>query len=301
LQFKNLQSFVAVAESGSWADAARHLGLTAAAISARVHALEEELGAPLIRRAGRAVQPTDAGMRLLPNAQKVLREAEALKTIVKDDGLTGKLRLGVFASAMTGMLPPVLTQIYRHMPELEISVTPGASIQLCRMVENGDLDAALVVEPQFSLGKYVEWEFLLEEPLVVVCSTRQPSRDPLALLQTQPLIRYDRHVLGGQLADRFLRDQKIRPAQRMEINSIMAVASIVAEDLGVALLPDWQPLRQESLAIERLPLPCRTPLRRVGMVWKKEGPRTHVAEALLDHACQALGHWEHFAQPRAAP
>jgi DNA-binding transcriptional LysR family regulator len=89
-----LQSFVTVVEVGSLAEAARRLDLTPAAIAARVHALEEDLGAVLVKRAGRAVKPTEAGVKILERARSVLRDIRDLHTIAGDGIALGELRLG---------------------------------------------------------------------------------------------------------------------------------------------------------------------------------------------------------------
>ena len=107
------------------------------------------------------------------------------------------------------MLPPVLRRLYEQHPDLSVSVVSNASTELCRMVASGDLDAAVVVEPQFALPKTCEWRPLMDEPLVVVV--------PRELLRTAPFIQYDRSVLGGQLADRYLHQQGITPRRRLEI------------------------------------------------------------------------------------
>lgn len=93
----------------------------------------------------------------------------------------------------------------------------NASTELCRSVASGDLDAAVVVEPQFALPKTCEWRPLMDEPLVVVVPRELAGRDPLDLLRTAPFIQYDRSVLGGQLTDRYLHQQGITPRRRLEI------------------------------------------------------------------------------------
>ena len=71
MDIRYLQSFVTVVEVGSLAEAARRLDLTPAAIAARVRGLEEELGAVLVKRAGRSVKPTAAGEKILERAPRV--------------------------------------------------------------------------------------------------------------------------------------------------------------------------------------------------------------------------------------
>uniref|UniRef100_UPI0025BE07EB LysR family transcriptional regulator n=1 Tax=Achromobacter sp. UBA5777 TaxID=1945913 RepID=UPI0025BE07EB len=89
-----VQSFVSVIESGSLAEAARRLDLTPAAIAARVRTLEEELGATLVKRVGRSVKATEAGLKVLERARSVLREVRDLRGRAPGDAPPGGPRLG---------------------------------------------------------------------------------------------------------------------------------------------------------------------------------------------------------------
>lgn len=288
MDVRYLQSFVTVVESGSYAQAARRLDLTPTAVAARVKALEQTLGLSLVKRAGRSVRPTDAGMRILDRARALLRDARDLAALASDDMPFGELRLGVFVSAMTSVLPPVLKRVYERYPQLSVFVMPGASVDLCRRVGVGELDAAIVVEPQFAIAKTCSWQAIMEEPLVVVAPLSMQGRDAHELLRTQPFIRYDRSVLGGQLADRYLRDHGIVPQQRLEIDGLMAIAALVDQGLGVALLPDWSSMWSANYALARIPLPGRAPVRRIGLVWQTHGPRALLARTFLEEAQKAF-------------
>lgn len=281
MDLRFVQSFVAVVELGSMAEAARQLDLTPSAVAARVHALEDELGTSLIQRAGRSVKPTESGLRILDRARSVLLEVRDLRTVARNDTLLGELKLGVFVSAMTSLLPPVLKGLYEKYPQLEVLVTPGNSVELCRQVGNGELDAAFVVEPQFTIHKSSEWRSLMAEQIVLVVPSGWANADPLELLRTKPYIRYDRKVLGGQLAERYLKDQGIRPQPRLEMDGLMAIAYLVAQEIGVSLLPDWPPLWGSSLPIKRIKLPGRAPVRHVGLIWAKNGPRVSLVKQVL--------------------
>lgn len=284
-----LQSFVTVVDVGSLAEAARRLDLTPAAIAARLHALEEELGVPLVRRAGRSVVPTEAGIRILDRARQIIRDIRDMNTVASGDASLGEFRLGSFVTAMGSIVPPLLGRLYRQHPNVNLFVKPGRSIELCESLVRGELDAAIVVEPQFAVAKGYQWEEFIAEPLVVVAPASMVGQDPHALLATQPFIRYDRSVLGGQLADRYLRDHNLRPHQRLEVDGLMVIAALVSEGLGVALVPDWAPMWDGRLDIARLPLPDRAPVRRVGLIWATHGPRASLAEALLAEARALFG------------
>ncbi len=279
-----LQSFVMVVDSGSFADAARRLDLTPAAVGARVRALEESIGAALVRRAGRTVRATEAGLKILNHARAVLRDVRDLKAIANDDAPLGELRLGASSSAMTGVLPPVLKALYRRHPKLAVHIEPGDSATLYQRVTDGVLDAALLVEPQFMLPKSCDWRMLVEEPLCVLAPSALARRDPLALLANEPFIRYDRATWGGRLAERCLREHGIVPHERIEIDGLGAIAAFVSQGLGVSLLPDWTPPWPAGLDIVKLALPPPVPVRRMGLLWTTQGPRAALARAVLAEA-----------------
>lgn len=279
-----LHSFVTVVEAGSFAEAARRLDLTSAAVAARLHALEDELGVTLIQRAGRSVRPTDAGAKILERSRSVLRDVRDLRAIASNSSLPGELRLGVFPTALIDMVPTLLQRMYAAYPELSVFVQPGTSVQLCSRVAAGELDAALVIEPQFVLPKSCDWQPLTEEPLVVIAHKSMAGREPLSLLASEPFIRYDRVSLGGQLADRYLRDNGIRPRQRLEIDNLFAIAALVAKGLGVSLLPNSPTLWSFGLDIASIPLAGAVPVRRVGMVRSLQGPCVPLTMALLRQA-----------------
>ncbi|MEI2415809.1 LysR family transcriptional regulator [Orrella sp. JC864] len=284
-----VQSFVAVVESGSLAEAARRLDLTPAAIAARVRSLEQDLGVPLVKRAGRHVRPTAAGLKILARARSVVREVRDLRASASDDAPLGEFRLGVSTSALTGLLPPVLRRLYARHPRLAVFVEPGTSSHLYRQVTQGVLDAALIVQPQFVLPKGYEWRLLAEEALVVLAPLRHAGRNPHALMAEEPFIRYDRDTWGGRMADRYLRQHGIRPHERLEIDAMPAIAAMVAEGLGVSLIPDWAPAGLATLPVLRLPLPGPPPVRRMGLLWAAGAPHAAMAQAFLEAATAARG------------
>ncbi|RYF17363.1 MAG: LysR family transcriptional regulator [Comamonadaceae bacterium] len=278
-----LQSFVMVVDSGSFAEAARRLDLTAAAVAARVKSLEEAMGTALVRRAGRTVKPTEAGLRILDHARSVLRDVRNLHALANDDAPLGEWRLGVSASSLTGLVPPLLRGLYGKHPKLAVYMEPGNSATLYQRVTSGMLDAAILVEPPFTLPKSCGWEVLVEEPLCVLAPASLAGHDPLELLATQPFIRYDRSMWGGRMADTWLRERHIQPQERIEIDALNAIAAFVHHELGVSLVPDWTPPWPEGMRVVRIPLPSPAPVRRMGLLWS-EGPKAALARALLAEA-----------------
>jgi DNA-binding transcriptional LysR family regulator len=282
-----LKSLVLVADTGSIAEAARRQGLTPAAVAQHVRTLERDLGAALVARAGRTVLPTPAGNRLLLRARDILKEVSDLPTLVSDDSVAGELRLGAINTALHTLLPQLLGQLAKDCPDVTVFIRSGVSLQLFEAVRNDELDAAVCLHPEFALAKAMQWELLREEPLVVLAPAELHDADPLALLRTQPLLRYDRALGGGKLADRYLRKNGIVPIERFELSSLLAIAMMVHEGLGVSLVPDIDSPLTAGLKLAKLPLPDSAELRRFGVLWRRGSVRARLVSAFLHQARKA--------------
>jgi DNA-binding transcriptional LysR family regulator len=280
-----LQSFVYVVELGSIAEAARRLDLTPAAVAQRVKMLEQELGAKLVRRSGRTVGTTEAGERILDRARAVLHDIRDLKSDLNDASvLAGELRLGGTPTMMTSLIPDVLAELLARNPQMDIYLEPGTSMDLYRKVVSGDLDAAMLVQPLFDLPKSCDWRTFREEPLVLLTPASTQVSDVHEVLRSEPFLRYDRRVVGGQLADGYLRQHGIKPHQRCELDGLDAIAVLVDRGLGVSLVPDWRMTRFAGLALAKWPLPHAFPKRVVGLLWGRSSARMRLVQAFLKTA-----------------
>jgi DNA-binding transcriptional LysR family regulator len=280
-----LESFVAVVENGSVAEASRLLGVTPAAIAQRIKALENEIGTRLVSRAGRNVRPTEAGAAIFEQARLVVRAAADLKTLLSKS-LAGKLRLGAVATAITGLLPEILTRMGQQYPDIQINIVLGLSSQLHPKVLEGDLHAALINQPSQPISKDCEWEVLREEPLIVLAPASMAHMPPHELLATQPFIRYRRNECG-RLADDYLRHIGVQPKMMFELDGLDAIALMVERGLGVSLVPDWR-TAAEGLAVARLPVPDQTFTRKIGLFWVRGSPRANLILAVFEQAAAAL-------------
>lgn len=151
-----LETFLMVADCGSIAEAARRLNLTSAALAQRLRALEEDIGHALVTRSGRTVRPTAEGLAVLESARALVQAARDLRAIAARGIPSGQLRLGATATAMTGILPGIIAKLGSRHPDIEYHVQPGGSVDLYYRVVVGDLDAALLVRPTFTLPKAVD-------------------------------------------------------------------------------------------------------------------------------------------------
>lgn len=283
-----LQTFLLVVDTGSMSEAARRLDLTPAAVAQQLRAIERELGTTLVARAGRTVQPTEAGQRLAGQARILIREFSGLRALVNDEYATGELRIGTINTALHSLLPETLARFVKLYPQVKVFIMSAHSHELYEAVRQGDLDAAVCLHPQFTLPKTIEWEQLREEPLVVLAPPRLAKSHPHTLLREQPLLRYDRRLGGGKQADRYMRKLSITPHERLELSSLLAIAMMVEQGMGVSLVPDIASPLMTSLNVKRLPLPEELEPRRFGILWRRASVRIRLIRVLLDQARRTL-------------
>lgn len=283
-----LESFLVIAECGSIAEAARRQNLTPAALAQRLRALEADLGQPLMTRSGRSVQPTEAGLAIVDHARALIAATRDLQAVAAMGVPTGQLRLGATATAMTGILPDVIARLSTAHPGIEYFVQPGSSIDLYHQVLEAELDAALLVQPQFALPKSVDWLTVREEPLVLLTPATLPADDLPALFGQMRFIRYDRNQWGGQLVDRYLRDNGLAVQEWLELDALDAISAMVARGLGIAIVPDCGYLTlPDPSRIARIPL-ANCPKRRTGVLWRPSGARIAAVKAFVS-ACREDG------------
>ena len=149
MELRHLRYFVAVAEELHFRRAAERLHVAQPAVSEQVRKLEEELGVRLFDRTHRSVSLTDAGSALLREARRVLEQAESARQAARSArGRTGSmLRIGYVAASLPASVPRTLQALTSALPSLEISLEPGAGLELVDQVRAGKLDAAVVSLP----------------------------------------------------------------------------------------------------------------------------------------------------------
>ena len=283
-----LHSFMLVVETGSMAEAARRLHITAAAVAQQMRILEKEFKTPLLARAGRTVVPTPAGHRLKQSAPTLLRDLANAHLLVNDDGASGELVIGTINTALHSLLPDILADFVKQSPNVKVFLQSAATNQLYEAVQQGDIDAAVCLYPAFSLAKTFDWTLLREEPLILLVPKHLAHRDPHDLLRTQPLIRYDRNLGGGQMVDKYLRNAGITPMERFELSSLVAIAMMVDRGLGVALVPDTALNLPDGQSVVRVNLPDATQSRRFGVMWLRSSAKLALIQKLVASAKTVL-------------
>jgi len=148
MKLDEIEAFVAVVRSESLSQAADSLALTQPAVTRRIQNFEEALGVELLDRNTKPLKTTPMGRAVYEQCRAILREVDTLRHLVTDDApLAGVLRLGVAQTVADVAMLKALHALREAHPELQARVATGWGNPLLQKVEDGELDAAVVLLP----------------------------------------------------------------------------------------------------------------------------------------------------------
>ena len=286
---RELKTFVSVARQGTFAAAGESIGLTQAAVSAQMQRLEAELGFALFDRTGRSARLNAMGHQTLDRAQELIRLYSDLGSRQKGRAATVLVRIGAIASVQRTLLPDVLAKFHKQFPDCRSRVIPGLSMDLVNRVDAGDIDMAVIIRPPFSLHSDLRWTTLSREPFRLLVQRAVEGSDWSELLASQPFVRYDRASFGGRQVDRFLRAAHLRVQEVCEVDELEAIVRLVANGVGIALVPQTSTNRRWPAAVRAINLGQHTFHRDIGMVHRARRSMGEAAQQLADLVAAAYG------------
>jgi DNA-binding transcriptional LysR family regulator len=267
---RELKTFLAVAEYGTFSAAGTHIGLTQSAVSAQMQKLEDALGATLFTRTGRTATLNDAGHAALATAREIVALFDGMVSKSNASPRIATLKIGAIASAQPVLLTRAAARFRADYPEVRLRIVPGVSLELLGRVDAGDIELALMIRPPFAVPAELAWRPLLREPFALAVPARSKLSDWRAALAEEPFIRYDRSSFGGRQIEQFLRRRRIAVDESMEFDDIDAIVAAVEAGLGVALLPQTHLLARRQMQIRWLPIGDPAFYREIGIVERRQ-------------------------------
>lgn len=277
---RELRTLIAVARAGTFAAAGEKVGLTQAAVSAQMQRLEAELGITLFERHGRAARLSKRGEQVLQQAHELIRMYGRLGSPDTEPASTSLVTIGSIASLQRLVVPAALARFHRAYPACRSRVIPGVSMELLNLVDAGDVDMAALIRPPFTLHGDLRWQTLAREPYRLLAPAGTQGDDWAELLSREPFIRYDRASFGGRQVDRFLRDMQFVPHEVCEVDEPQTIVSLVAQGVGVALVPRTASLHPWPAGLRELDLGDHTFHREIGLAYRPNPSSSEEVRAL---------------------
>ncbi len=287
LTLRQLLSFRAVAQEGSFHAAADALDYTQSAVSQHVATLEATLGVRLFERARgrRTVALTEAGRLFLRHVTAITNRLQAARAdlLAYAAGELGTLRVGVYASVGSQILPSILQRFALAWPGVDVQLSEAPDQGLLDGIELGSIDLTFGALP-LPAGPF-RAEELARDPWVLVVAADSPlaavgAPPPVSVLESLRLISFRATGAATLLIDD-LRRRGLTLDFALRTDDNMTVQAMARAGLGAALMP--------LLAVDRADpgvaiVPLGLPPRRIALVWHGERFRTPASRAFAEIA-----------------
>lgn len=283
MSIRMLKTLIAVAEHGTFSAAGEAVFVTHAAVSQQMKALELEWGVSLFDRSKRTPELTPVGRAIVTRAREVVAAYDSIvPSVLGEDGLRGRLSLGVLPTTLTSLVPRAMATLKHRYPDLHIELVPNQTKELIIAIERGALDAAIVSRPT-PLPRGMRFWSIVEEPMELLASPRITSDDPEDILRTNPFIRFSRTALVSEMIEGWLQTRQITVQDTMELENLESISGMVHADLGVSIVPRPCVEPPNPLPLRHIPLGADAPTRTVGLIAKANSVKLRVLEEVDQH------------------
>ncbi|CAE6776202.1 hydrogen peroxide-inducible genes activator [Paraburkholderia domus] len=303
-----LKYIVAVARERHFGRAAEACFVSQPTLSVAIKKLEDELNVQIFERGTSEVSVTPIGEQIVTQAQRVLEQTLAIKEIAKQgkDPLVGPLRLGVIYTIGPYLLPTLVKQMIKRVPQMPLMLQENYTIKLIELLKQGEIDVAIMALPFPETG--LMQRPLYDEPFVVALPSgheweNRAKIDAEDLKQETMLLLgsghcFRDHVLG--VCPELMRfSQNADGIQKtFEGSSLETIRHMVASGVGITVLPRMsvQEVKPHAGGIDAGLLSYvafgePVPDRRVVLAWRKSFTRMPAIEAICDaiNACDLTG------------
>jgi LysR family hydrogen peroxide-inducible transcriptional activator len=279
LTLKQMHYFDALARTLHFGKAAVSVNISQPALSAQIMDMEAKLERKLVERRHGKVVLTEAGQRLLPHIRRILRDAQALEEMMRQDRglLVGSLRIGMIPTIAPYLLPRLIPHLQAQYPKLELKVREAITDTLTRELLDGSLDAVVAAEPIDEPGLHAE--HLFRDRFFIASSAN--GSDVLHSPLSEDQVAIDRLLLLDE--GHCLRDQALavcaQGQERRLVNfgatSMTTLLQMVVNGMGLTLLPEIAvPAETKSLrGLSITPFAEPMPYRDIALFWRKSSKR----------------------------
>lgn len=243
MDLRCLNTFVQVAELGSFSRAGEKLGYSQPTISVHIRQLEEELEVRLFDRIGHSVRLTDKGREVLRYAQSICRSCREMEVAAgKSSQVSGTVRIATAQSLCQRLMVKSYGALRKQYPEMKIELTTGGTAELFRQLDHNEADIVCTLDSHiYNVNYVIAWEEKVGVHFVAAPEHPLAGEGILtkeALLR-QELLLTEKNMSYRRLLDEFLARESLAVEPVLENGEADLLCLLVQQDLGISYLPDY--------------------------------------------------------------
>lgn len=283
MKIESFRTLNAVLRGGSFAAGAADMNLSPSAVSLQMKQMEEYFGQPLFDRSALQVRPNAFAAEVDAVLQEALARLDELRRR-STPAVEGRVRLGTIEPLQVTLLPPLLRKLRERYPLLDVRLVRGRATELTEKLKQGEIDAAIITQPETGGSRRLAWTPLFRETLVLIAPPDSRETRVAELFQQYEWIRFDKTTIGGRLAARYVAQHAPHARCRIEMQSLAALTALVSAGLGVCVLPEPGPNLLNVHPVRVLPLGKHAPYRQISFVCRQTDEDNRLVQALLEGA-----------------
>lgn len=240
MDIRQLRYFVGVVNSGSFSDAAVHMHVAQSALSRHVKSLEQTVGGELLKRHPKGVTPTRLGWHLYEQASRVVADVESIPSRIREEDyrITGRVTLGAPSSIARDLFPSVAEAVAPRFPGIEVDFVEGNAISLGGGLDAGDIDLAVMVDPDRRLE--FDYEPIFSERMYLFGQRDDPEfpAGPIKIsdLPKYPLALPSRRNGPRKIIDQALFKSNVSLNIRYEVSGTGIIDAFIQRGLAMGVL-----------------------------------------------------------------
>jgi DNA-binding transcriptional LysR family regulator len=297
VELSELRSFSVLAGELHFRKASDQLFMSQPALSKQIRRLEEKVGGLLFARTRRKVALTEAGKRLLPLAERLLRDADAAMVVARKaaEGRAGTLRIGFGIATVSEILPKTILRFRNGYPDVELQMRDMSTPSQISALLAGTLDIGIVrlpiAHPELASLP------LLRERLVAATPPSVPftSTEGLATLRDRPFIFLPRST-SATFYDHGLavcRRAGFTPHIVQEVSEMFTILNFVRAGLGVSLVPSAA-VRMNVPGVRFHDLKMPGSEWRIGIAWNRHSEKLDLISTFVSTTRGAIRRKRNF-------
>ena len=290
ISFRQIRYFIAIADAGKITEAAANLHVSQSAVSAAIHALEEELEVRLFQRQSGGVVLTYEGHQFVRHAQNILAAVSEATRGLRRSGqtLSGDVRVGLTYTVAGYFIPQILMRFGRSFPNVNVHLRELRRVNIEEAIVQGDIDIAVILVSNLQNTEQISSKALLRSRRRLwLCADHsllevEPVRFKHIAEQPYVMLTVDE---AEKSALRYWNATKHRPNIVFKTSSVEAVRSMVATGMGVTILSDmvYRPWSLEGQHVEVKTVADVVHSMDVGLIWKKDSEMNATTKAFHDY------------------
>jgi DNA-binding transcriptional LysR family regulator len=290
--------FATTAERMHMASAAKELMIAQPSLSMSLHKLEDELGVPLFEKQGRGIVLTPEGNCFLPHAKRIIEDVNAAKLEMQrvKDHADSSLTLAYINPLSDFFLPRLFREFRNAYPNQQFTLKSVEmdTMDIVAALQNNTIDFAL--SSKVSGHEELTQIPILRQPLCLIVARGHPLEQeyertgtPLRckLLADYPLIIYWTRSPMHKRINEYFRSQGVTPQISHNVYNEMAIANLVAENIGIAIIAKVEHLPWDR--ITEIPLEGLSQSRNIYLTYRTDRKLFHAASQMVGFIRQQYG------------